>query len=185
MTRQFGDRRAFAVEFETHGEAPRLWNEWWGSLWLWVDGLLVGNRDETEMIMTAVDSLWESAHEDRGEASRRIANLGAQEVLDVVMWARYGQTNQPPVEGVEPDEDVLGSLEILPRYTGPSFDHWEAALIERGGKEHFIYRHEDGEIFEAAWPVGTYRGVIDEARTGFEQLARFAREEPESKTRPH
>jgi hypothetical protein len=58
-----GDRWTFAIEFEGVGEAPKSWNEWWGSIWLWVEGQVVGWPSEIEMVMTGFDSLVESAQQ--------------------------------------------------------------------------------------------------------------------------
>lgn len=70
---RIGDRWTFAIEFEGIGSPPKAWNEWWGSLWLWVDGNVAGRPSEFEMVMTAFDSLVESAQQTRAGPSAPLA----------------------------------------------------------------------------------------------------------------
>src|SRR5262249_29023443 len=90
-----GDRWSLAVEFEGIGDPPKLWNEWGGSLWLWVNGLVVGRPAEIEMVMTGLDSLVESAQATETRTNVLLLSLPANESLDLVMWAQYGEGRPP------------------------------------------------------------------------------------------
>lgn len=169
--KRVGNRWTFAVEFEIHGDRPAAWNEWWGSLWLWVEGRLVGRPDETEMVLTGLDSLQESASEERIPASSILSTYDSKEALDAVMWARYGGDGPSPLKFPTKNEEGLFSLEVLPRRTGPFFDGWEAILLEQAGTQRFVYRQEGGDVVEAVWPHGTFSHVVGDARAEFESLA--------------
>jgi hypothetical protein len=169
--RRIGDRWTFALKFEIHGDPPATWNEWWGSLWIWVEGHLVGKPHETEMVLTGLDSLQESAREDRVPASSILSGRSSKDALDAVMWARYGGDDPSPVNSSTKEESLF-SLEILPRRTGPFFDGWEAILLEQGATQRFVYRQEGADVREAVWPQGTFCHVVGDARAEFERLAR-------------
>ena len=91
-----GDRWSLAIEFEGSGDPPRVWNEWWGSLWLWVDGEVVGRPFEIEMVMCGIESLVWSARRVKTESNRLLAAFPANAALDLVMWAQYGDEGSPP-----------------------------------------------------------------------------------------
>jgi len=166
-----GDRWTFAIEFEGIGDPPKIWNEWWGTLWLWVNGAIVGRPSEFEMVMTGFDSLLESAQRiPTGLSGPLQPSVGAAEALDLVMWSRYGDDDQAP-EGFVGDSAELERYEVLPRLTGPFFDGWEAVLIEAGPEERFIFRHEGVETREVRWSVGTFRSVVQQAVSEFKRLA--------------
>ena len=168
---RIGDRWTFAIEFEGIGDPPKSWNEWWGNLWLWVDGQVVGCPSEIEMVMTGFDSLVESAqHIPTGPSGPLQPSVPAVEALDLVMWARYGDDDRAPGEFVGAPLD-LARYEVLPRLTGPFFDGWDAVLIEAGEKERFVFRQEGAEAKEAIWPVGTFRSVVHRAVDEFKRLA--------------
>jgi hypothetical protein len=170
LTCTIGNRQRFAVEFEIPNEVPKVWNETWGSLWLWVEGHLVG-RHESEMISIGLDSLQETANENLEPASRILATYDAKRALQAVMWSRYGGTETPATIGVIANEQ-LSAAEVLPRTTGPFFDGWQAVLLDEGVEERFIYRQGEGQIYESKWPSGTLKAVIDLAKREFERLAR-------------
>jgi hypothetical protein len=165
-----GDRWSFAVEFEGIGNPPKAWNEWWGSLWLWVNGQVVGRPFEIEMVMTGFDSLVESAQESETRTNSLLSSLPADQALDLVMWARYGDDSSPP-EYLVGNPLLLPRHEVLPRWTGPFFDGWEAVLIQEGLQERFIFRQKGSQVSEAHWPVGTFKSLVLEARDKFEKLA--------------
>jgi hypothetical protein len=170
--KRIGNRWTFALEFEILGDPPATWNEWWGSLWLWVEGRLVGRPHETEMVLTGLDSLVEVARENRTPASSILSACSSKEALEAVMWARYGGDGPPPVRLPMTNEESLFSVEVLPRRAGPFFDGWEAILVEEGATQRFVYRQEGAEVAEAVWPQGTFSRVVGDARTEFERLAR-------------
>jgi hypothetical protein len=171
FNRRIGNRWKFALEFEIHGSPPSVWNEWWGSLWLWAEGHVVGKPSESEMISIGLESLQEAA----GEAGTRVSDLlsaqSPKEALEMVLWARYGDSD-PAMAKTVGNEKSLFPFEILPRRTGPFFDGWEAILLEEGAKERFIYRQQGADVVEVVWPLGTFRDVISEAGSEFEKLAR-------------
>ena len=168
---RIGDRWTFAIEFEGVGDAPRLWNEWWGSLWLWANGQVVGRPGEIEMVMTGFDSLAESAQQTGAGFSGALQpSIHASEVLELVMWASHGDDDRAP-GGFVGDPSDLARCEVLPRLTGPFFDGWEAVLIEAGQEERFIFRQEGAEAGEVLWPAGTFRCVVQQAINEFKRLA--------------
>ena len=168
---RIGDRWTFAIELEGIGDPPKSVNEWWGSLWLWVDGQVVGWPSEIEMLMTGFDSLAESAQQTpAGISSPLQPSVSAAEALDLVMWATYGDDDGAP-GGFVGDPSDLAGYEVLPRLTGPFFDGWEAVLIEAGQDERFIFRQEGAEAREVLWGAGTFRRTVQQAIDEFKRLA--------------
>lgn len=139
----------------------------WGKLWLWVDGQIVGNPEEIEMIIIGLGPLRGVANEDRAESSSLIAHLGPEQALEVAMWASYEDDDSPAFLEFAGKRDILKRLEVLPGGTGPFFDNWEAVLFERGTQEQFVYRGPSAEVHPAVWPTGTFRGAINQAPTEF------------------
>jgi hypothetical protein len=164
-----GNRWIFAIEFEGIGDPPKVWNEWWGSLWLWANGQIVGRPFEIEMVMTGFDSLVDSAQKSENPAAANLASKPASEALDLVMWARYGVDDTP--KGFEGDPILLCQHEILPLATGPFFDGWEAILLAENSQERFIFRQVGGRINEALWPGGTFKSLVFQALDEFKKLA--------------
>lgn len=170
--KRIGNRSILAVEFEAHGSPPpKIWNEWWGYLWLWVEGHVVGRPFEYEMIWTGLESLKESAGETGQRANDLLPARNSEGALDMVMWASYGNHDLAMEELIR-DKGRLSAFEILPRRTGPFFDGWQAVLLEEGTRERFIYRAEGVPLAEVIWPFGTFRDVINAASSEFERLAR-------------
>jgi hypothetical protein len=169
--KRIGNRNKFALEFELHENPREIWNEWWGNLWLWVDGRIVGRPSEYEMVFTGLDSLTETAAETGTRVSPIVSARSAKEALEMVMWARYGDPD-PVLEKIVGAEELLFSFEVLPRLTGPFFDDWEAILVEEETNERFIYRERKSEIVEVSWPLGTFSTVVNESRRECEMLAR-------------
>lgn len=170
MSETIGNRSTFALEFQLGEEIPRLWNEWWGFLWLWVEGRRVGNPDAMEMIATGLDSLREPLVVDRVSASAALAGLGAAQALSLVMQARYGDVDGDQAQDQKIDEDLLSLVEVLPLRSGPFFDGWEAILLDEGPFERIIYRFEEGQIEQALWPRGTFGVVIGSATRRFKSI---------------
>ena len=168
---RIGDRWTFAVEFEGIGDPPKSWNEWWGTLWLWVGGEVIGCPSEIEMVMIGLDSLMESAQDIRAELSSPLKlSIPAKDALDLVMWARYGDEDRAP-GGFIGDSSDFARYEVLPRLTGPFFDGWQAVLLEAGQEERFIFRQEGAEAREILWPAGTFGSVVQQAIDEFKRLA--------------
>ena len=187
MTRQVmfhsrvGNRWSFAIEFEGVGEPPRVWNEWWGSLWLWIDGQVVGRPIEIEMVVSGFDPLMESSYQSEQQTENRtsvfLSSLPANQALDLVMWAQYGEDDAP--KGFDGNRALLKVYEVLPRGS-PFFDGWEAILISEGLQERFIFRQEGGKVNEAKWPIGTFKNLILRAREEFKKLATASMTPPAS-----
>lgn len=177
FTKRIGNDSTFAVEFELSQSFPSKWNEWRGRIWLWVGGQLVGNPAETEIVSIALDSLMETARETGSRPSSRIPVQSPKELLEVVMWARYGEggTICPRLIG---SEERLYPFEVLPRRTGPSFDNWEAVLVEQGDTERFIFRKGERNIREVSWPLGTFRDVVSRANLEFQSFTSCLLKEP-------
>jgi hypothetical protein len=168
-----GNRLRFAVEFEAYklpdGSFPRMWNEWWGYLWLWVDGRIVGNPFEYEFIWSGLGPLVKDASETGKRGSSLLSTYQPKEALEIVMKVLDDDVEAEKSAG---DPANPGLLQILPGVTGPFFDGWEAILLEQGDTEHFIYRQKECTTVEAVWQIGTFRDAILEAKNGFETLAR-------------
>lgn len=160
------------MEFEAFDNLPRAWDEWWGSLWLWADGAVVGRPFEIEMLVAGFDPLLESLQQmeqnTENRASAFLASLPTNQALDLVMSAQYGDT---PPEGFDSDPALLAVHEVLPRVS-PFFDGWEAILVPEGLMERFIFRWKEGEVRAANWPRGTFRTVVLQARDEFQKLAK-------------
>src|SRR5437867_4365151 len=103
--RRVGDRWLFAVEFEIRRTplVPR-WNECWGSLWMWIEGHVVGKPYETEMVFTGLGSLLDSANQGRSEASSIIAAYSPEQALKSVMRACYGDDDPPNAISVKRED---------------------------------------------------------------------------------
>src|SRR6202162_3092297 len=156
---RIGNRWMFALEFEVHGDLPKCWNEWWGSLWLWVEGHVVGAPFESETVLTGLDSLQEVALETGNRARRLLSGSSSKEALETVMCARYG-SGAPSRRNLVADDKSLLPFEVLPRRTGPFFDGWEAILLEDEKEERFVYRQEgSATVTEVIWPLGTFHEV--------------------------
>jgi hypothetical protein len=172
FSRRIGNRLTFAVEFEVHDSpAPRLWNEWWGYLWLWVEGNVVGNPFELEMIMIALEPLSGIAYPMESETAKVLSTHTSEEVLEMVRWAVYGE-DDPAMEKLVLHREKFLSFEIFGGSTGPFFDGWEAVLLKEGATERFIYRQRGRGVIEAVWPLGTFHDILSEARNEFERLGR-------------
>src|SRR5262245_51511436 len=171
LSKRMGNRWMLALEFEIHDGSASTWNETWGSLWLWVEGRLIGRPFESEMVFTGLESLREAAQETGQRGRDLLPTDNLKEALDVVMWARYGGDDSL-VRGLTIHEESLLPFEILPRRTGPFFDGWQGILVEEGAAERFILRQEGGEVTDAVWPLGTFRDVIQDGCREFERLAR-------------
>lgn len=124
------------------------------------------------MIQTGLGSLTGTSTENWGPASYMLSAFSSKEALNTVMWACYGDEEHQSARVPVASADVLRSLEVLPRSTGPFFDGWEGIILEEGTTERFIYRREGTEVVEATWPRGTFRGVVGEAQSDFETVAR-------------
>ena len=169
---RIGERQTFAVEFEgiEFNGLPRAWNEWWGYLWLWAEGRVVGRPAEFEMVMGGIDSLVALVQEREPAISNLLFSRPASEVLDLVHWARYGEDDPP--------ERLVGnSLLSFPRkgfpwpLDGPFFDGLEATLVWGDLEERFVFRQEGNQTGEARWPAGTFKSVVLQARERFQKLA--------------
>jgi hypothetical protein len=169
LTQRVGNYSTFAVEFELSQTFPAKWNEWLGSIWLWAGGRQVGNLIETEMVSIALDSLAETADETGTRPSSLIPMQSPKEILEAVMWARYGEADDQ-MSILVGDEKRLYPFEVLPRSTGPFFDNWEAALVEHNNSERFIFRERKNEVCEVSWPIGTFRDVVSRTRLEFQSL---------------
>ena len=169
IVRSIGSRLTFAVEFSVE---PRLTNsavEWWGCMCLWVAGDCVGNPAELELVSIGMASLVRSARQV-SRTSSLLSNLPTDRALDAVKWAVYGEDN-PELERLVGSAD-LGKFEVLGTSAGPSFDNWEAILIEEGEDERFLYRRSGEPAKEASWKSGTFREIVLQADAELRGLMR-------------
>jgi hypothetical protein len=177
LVKRVGNHATFAVEFELTHTAPSKWNEWYGSIWLWAGARQLGNPFETEMVAIALDSLTDTARETGTRHNSIIPVESAEQILEIVMSACYGNTDGR-ISSLVRDEERLHPFEILPRRTGPSFDGWEAVLVEYDDTERFIFREEKGEVRELSWPLGTYREVVLRANHEFQSFTQALLKRP-------
>jgi len=171
--KRIGERWKFAVEFEAYvlpdGTLPRLWNEWWGTLWLWVNGSLVGDTTEIETVMNDLGSLHTIALATGTRRSNLLSAQSPQKALEIVMWAVYGDEDETMRAAV--GRESLEHFEVLPRGKA-FFNGWQAILLEAGNEEHFICRHGSEAAVDVVWPLGTFRDIVFQAKDEFEKLAR-------------
>lgn len=166
---RFGSRWQFAIECEISPDAQKPYNEWLGSVWLWVGGKLVGDPAVVEICAVALDTLLEAAEETGKRSSTLLSSLPAGRALDLVLWARYGDDDEEQ-ESLVPDRDALVQFEILPRRGGPFFDQWQAIIIEEENCERFIFREIGRRVNEIQWPRGEFRRVVSECKEWFRRL---------------
>jgi|HubBroStandDraft_2_1064218.scaffolds.fasta_scaffold09090_5 hypothetical protein len=177
FAKEIGNRSSFAVEFQLSDNIPKEWHNWWGNLWLWAGGQLVGNPAETEMVAIGFASLMDTARETEARPRAQIPAQSPKEILDVVMWARYGE-DDTRMASLVGDEKRLYPYEVLPGRAGPFFDNWEAVLVEDEGVERFIFREATKQVSEVSWPIGTFRDVVTRAESEFRSLARILLKPP-------
>jgi hypothetical protein len=172
LNRRVGDRRIFAVEFELEPNQQGPPNEWYGSLWLWVEGRCIGESHEVEMVSIGLEHLAGSAQATGSRTDPVFSSLSAGEALDFVMWAVYGENNSKLKQHLAGSRERLFKFDILATSAGPFFDDWEATIIEIGDEERFIYRKDGEPIHEARWPLGTFKGVVLQAQAEFTKLCK-------------
>jgi len=164
-----GDRWTFAIEFEGVWNPRKVWNEWYGYIWLWVDGEVVGMPSEFEMVTLGLDSLIWAVQKIETGSVKLLGALPLDAAVDLVIWARFGDEGPPPTP-FEGDRSLLSLHEVLPGL-GAFFDDWQAILIKDGSEERFIYRREGAQASETRWPAGTFKRVVLQAQHEFRKLA--------------
>jgi len=167
IAHRVGDRRVFAVEFEFDSR-HRLSADFWGCLWLWAGGKCVGQSQEIEMVEFGLSALQEAADDPGRGPNSILSSLPAEDALNLVMWARYGE-DDPTLEKAAGSRQTMEPYEILPRRTGSFFDHWQAILLERDGLETIIFRQIGQQVNVVGWPAGTFRDTVNETRKMFYQ----------------
>ncbi len=179
LNRRTGDRRIFAVEFEIELDQVRSPNEWYGCLWLWVDGRCVGESQEVEMVSIALEHLVAAAQETGSRSNRKLSSLPADEALNLVIWAAYGDDSLKLEQQLAESRQSLAKFDILPTSAGPFFDSWEATLIELGDEERFIYRRDGEAVREAKWRLGTFKDVVLQAQADFTKIVNMSQRPPD------
>ncbi len=112
LAKRAGSRQVFAIEFEINPGQNGPVNEWWGNLWLWVNGKCIGNPDETEMVSVGLGSLVNSAQKTGARVSPLLSSLPPDKALDCVMWAVYGDED-PTFQALIASRESLYPFEIL------------------------------------------------------------------------
>lgn len=170
LTKRVGDRRVFAVEFEVDPHQQHAPSDWWGSLWLWVNGKCVGRSDHIEMVLVGIGTLVNAAIKTGSRISPLLSSKPAAGALDLVMWTIYGDDESHP-ELNTASRETLQQFEVLPQ--GDSFfDGWEAILIEEGNTERFIVRKQGETASEVSWELGRFKDTVLEARAEFQRLTK-------------
>lgn len=152
LRRNVGSCDRFSVEFSVRPDLNAPTNEWWGTVCLWVDGRCVGNPNEIEMVSIGMGALAHAAQQTGSRVNLFLSSHTATEALECVVQAIYGEKE---VESLGNKEATR--FEVLSAAAGPSFDNWEAILLEEGQTERFIYRRGDQPVREARWKIGTFR----------------------------
>ena len=100
VRRQIGSQQLFCVEFEVHpnSDPNRPVNEWWGSLWLWVEGRCLGESQEIQKRSRLGLYVVNGARENGIGTSALFASYDQwQSTLDLVVWAVYMAMTIPSV----------------------------------------------------------------------------------------
>jgi|ERR1700722_1220154 len=154
LRRNVGARECLSVEFSVRPDLNTPTNEWWGTICLWIDHICVGNPNEVEMVSVGLGSLAHTAQHTGSRVSSALSSRSATEALESVVQAIYGE------EGLEwLSAEEASKFEVLSSAAGPSFDNWEAILLEQGQFERFIYRREGHPVCEARWKLGTFKEI--------------------------
>lgn len=160
--RLIGSQESFGIEFDVKCDPAVPSNTWWGRLWLWADGVLVGNMNDIEMVSCGLGVLLNALHKTASRKSDLLSSLPAREALELVMCSVYGN-NDAYVRRLAGSMD-LRSFEVLPG-GGPFFDEWQAILLEESETERFIFRKEGEPTFKCSWRMGTFRNIVLQAET--------------------
>jgi hypothetical protein len=139
-------------------------------VWLWVGGRCVGETHEVEIVEFGLNALQEAVDDPDPRTGSILASMSAEEALNLVMWARYGD-DDPALEAVAGSRQALEPYEILPRRTGVFFDHWQAVLLEQGETETMIFRRTGQPVSVVKWSKGTFASTVCEARRAFRLAA--------------
>lgn len=172
--KRIGNRWEFAIEFEIHkadGKIPRWWDDWYGSLWLWVDGRAVGNTDAFLVVKFAFETLCAVGAADRAAATAALSKQpSAAEKLDIVMGCAQADSwlGLSPEDACRTVAEEMGvpsvdiatmeemraksrqmlTLDMLPAGTGWAFQGWQAVLLDEGEQERMIYRYRPEQDME-------------------------------------
>jgi len=142
-----------------------------GNVWLTVMGITVGNRVSSgvEHIGIAISALSDLGSRTGTRANSQLQNLDPRSALNMVMSAVYDDYYL----GVDDDRDDVAGHEVLPYITGQAFDGWEAMIVEVGGSERFIWRHEGEDSVESKeLPIGSLQAAAEEAHGWLSMLVR-------------
>lgn len=158
----FGDRWTFAIEMECEVEAPQRTT--WGALWLWVDGLVVGNTDHWEHL--GIGSSWLNA---LGEGALKRPNRVFKDyspslrLETFIWWYQECEWNAPVenwnAEGLDPYDYF-----VSPSCAGPAFDNWWAIIARQGDKEIITWKESGhSKAYEFELQAGYFGDVCSSA----------------------
>src|SRR5205814_4795156 len=114
-------------------------------------------------------SLLNAALKTGCRASSLLSPLPAEEALNLVMWAVYGDDDSRR-EKLVGSRESLYPFEILPQ-GDPFFDGWEAIIIEERNAERFIFRKRGQPACEITWEPGTFKDTVLKAQAAFRNIS--------------
>lgn len=135
------------------------WYKWLGSMWLWVDGNLVGDPVQIEEIGVGLEHLSKFSDGTGSRSSRLIPSLSGRAALDLVLRSVYGED----AETITMKHGDLSRHELMPGGC-PFFDNWQAIMYETEACEVLIWRKDgDDDVRIAQWPIGELKRTVVEA----------------------
>jgi len=161
----FGTPDTICVECEFAPRPDTTPNMWRGIVWLRAAGKVIGNigDDAEEEVGIAIGALVNAARFTGSRNVQAVQHRSAAEILDLVMWATYGEDAEHP-ELTDRDRKELAVCELLPNGSGPAFDGWQAALVESGDSETLIWRTDNNQVAQShTVPRGTFWRAADQA----------------------
>jgi hypothetical protein len=179
----FGDRWRFGIECEVQDCEFDPWGsrEPYGSLWLWIDGQVIGNTAQAEQLIHAFAPLQSAINSPGQREAATVPGTSNLDKLDFIAWVRFGEDEDFNSERWGPgDIEQLRRFQVepfkvWPRGYSPFHDGWEAVLLEHEEHETVVWRHWCGEAaktHEVSFPRGEVTRVIGLANEWFCPLQR-------------
>jgi len=155
----FGDRWEYAIEVEASDPDPLPAS--WGSLWLWVEGEIIGNPQADEQLGIVADWLRYLASMAGKRPASVFHDLDATSRLSLFEWWSSQSKSDPPYEWwSNPDFDATNYF-LSHIQAGPALDHWWAMLMETEDAEIVTWRAPGSTaVRDACLPKGTYNDVV-------------------------
>jgi|GEM_PF-4214362 len=159
----FGDRWTFAVEMECEVTPPR--HATWGTIWMWVDGSVVGNTNRWEHLGIGARWLYTIGEQIDKRPNRIFAGLSPSARLDAFLWWYRECEGVCPVDGWSPEEGLDPDDYLVSEVnSGPVLDDWRVIIAREEDKEILTWRYKDnGETYEFELQAGYFLDVCSSA----------------------